>query len=159
MLPCRAAVVAVRDLGYAVPSASKMRTPVPSCRLVLGLLIIACGASSACLTPGHYVKDSMEHYEVGNYNLAARACWKASEDEQYMNDKAHVRYLVYCGLAHYRLGHRAQAQPLLVSGEGEYLKGKSNWLKPATADELYKALDDLEGRPHARPTRDSFRGR
>jgi len=127
--------------------------------LALGFVALVTASSSGCGTPGHFVKASMNDYEVGNYNLAARACWRASEEEEYMNDKARVRYLVYCGLTNYRLGKRAEAQPMLASGAKRYLRGKSNWLKPAAADELYKALDDLEGRPHARPTRDSFRGR
>ncbi|NUP07580.1 MAG: hypothetical protein HOW73_16150 [Polyangiaceae bacterium] len=133
-------------------------------RYVLPLLLAAASVGvsvglSGCGTPGGFVRLSVRQYEVGNYNAASRACWDASEDEDYLNDKAHVRYLVYCGLTHYRLGRREQARAMLHEGNVEYLQGRSNWLKPAVVDDLYKALDDLEGRTIARPTRESFSAR
>lgn len=126
---------------------------------VVAALSASVVALPGCGAAGNYVRTSIHQYEVGNYNAASRACWEASHDQEYMNEKAHVRYLVYCGLTSYRLGRRDEAQGMLRQGNNEYLRGRSNWLKPAIVDELYKAMDDLDGQQHARPTRESFRMR
>lgn len=110
------------------------------------LLGFGCGGP-----PGLSLRPSINQYEAGNYNAAAHECYEIGEDSQYLNDKAHVRYLAYCGLAYYRIGRRAEARPLLLGADVEYVRGRSNWLKPGIVDELYKALDDVDGRPHPRP--------
>lgn len=94
---------------------------------------------------GGQVRAGMGRYEVGNYRQAADACTAMHGDEAAMNDKAHVRYLVYCGLTEYRLGNRSTAAQMLARGQGEYQQGRSNWLKPIIVDEMLKALDDLNG--------------
>lgn len=115
--------------------------------VTLCLMSAACGAP-----PGLSLRPSVNQYEAGNYNAAAHECYEIGEDSQYFNDKAHVRYLAYCGLAFYRTGRRADAKPLLLRANVEYVQGgRSNWLKPGIVDELYKALDELEGQPHPRP--------
>ncbi len=116
--------------------------------------VIAFG--SGCTSPAGYLRAATGQYEVGNYNSAAYECEGARDDEPYMNDKGHVRYLVICGLASYRLGRHDEARAMLARGSDEYLRGRPNWLKPSIVDDLYKALDDLEGKPHARPNRDNF---
>ena len=123
------------------------------------LFLVALPYAAGCGAPGGSLRATIKQYESGNVNAASRECWDVSQDAEYLSDKAHTRYLVYCGLTHYRLGRRGEGQRLLVQGNMEYLDGKSSWLKPAIVDELYKALDDLEGRPHMRPTRESFRKR
>lgn len=95
---------------------------------------------------GGQVRAGIGSYEAGNYNRTALHCDEMADEEDDMNDKAHVRYLVYCGLTKYRLGHRAEAQRMLALGSEEYTQGSSRWLKPAIVDEMMKALDDLEGR-------------
>jgi hypothetical protein len=95
---------------------------------------------------GGSIRAGIGTYEAGNYNRAAAHCDELAEYEEELNDKAHVRYLVYCGLTRYRLGNRAEAQRLLTQGNLEYSQGRSRWLKPAIVDEMMKALDDLEGR-------------
>ncbi len=107
--------------------------------LLLALPSAACGAGSA-------MRAGIATYETGNYNRAAVHCAELAEHADELSEKAHVRYLVYCGLTHYRLGHRAEAQRLLALGSGEYTFGKSRWLKPSIVDQMNKALDDLEGR-------------
>ena len=116
-------------------------------------------ALPACGSPGGNVRATINQYEVGNFNAAAHACWQTSDGEEHLNDKAHMRYLVYCGLTYYRLGRRAEARQMLTRGNEEYLSGRLGWLKPAIVDELYKALDDLEGRVHPRPRQDKLQAR
>jgi hypothetical protein len=98
---------------------------------------------------GGDVKYSISNYEVGHYNDAAQSCWDMGGREDEMNDKAHVRYLVYCGLTQYKLGRRREAQRMLALGSEEYTRGRASWLKPGIVDEMLKALDDLEGRTKA----------
>lgn len=118
---------------------------------LLGLVFVSSVAATACGgSLGGHVRNTISRYEVGNYNAAANHCGEVSDFEADLNDKARVRYLVYCGLTHYRLGKREEARGQLAQGADEYLQGKSNWLKPAIVDELYKALDDLEGRARDR---------
>ena len=123
-----------------------------------GLLTIALLGlfSVGCSGVGRSVRTTVERYEVGNYNAAARACYDVSDAEDDMNAKARVRYFVHCGLAHFHLGNRGEALDYLKVGVQEYGEGRANWLKPGTVDEASKALDDLEGRPRERP---SFPGR
>ena len=123
-----------------------------------GLLTIALLGlfSVGCSGVGRSVRTTVERYEVGNYNAAARACYDVSDAEDDMNAKARVRYFVHCGLAHFHLGNRGEALDYLKVGVQVYGEGRANWLKPGTVDEAYKALDDLEGRPRERP---SFPGR
>jgi hypothetical protein len=118
-----------------------------------GLLTIATLSlfSIGCNGIGSQVKTTVERYEVGNYNAAARACYNVSDAEDDMNAKARVRYFVHCGLAHFHLGNRNEALDYLKVGVQEYGEGRANWLKPGTVDEAYKALDTLEGRTRERP--------
>lgn len=109
---------------------------------LVALPLLLC--SAACV--GGQVRAGIGSYEAGNYNRTAVHCEEMADGEDAMNDKAHVRYLVYCGLTKYRLGHRAEAQRMLALGNEEYTQGSSRWLKPAIVDEMLKALDDLEGR-------------
>lgn len=141
------------------PSVRKPKLDAVRCIVLCTALAAAAMVVTGCGTAGGYVRATIHQYEVGNFNAATRACFEVSQDEDYLNDKAHTRYLVYCGLTHYRLGRRTEAHEMLAQGNAEYLQGRSNWLKPGVVDELYKALDDLDGRNHARPTRESFGAR
>jgi len=113
-------------------------------RSIAALLVPLVVGVAGCA--GGHVRAGIGTYEAGNYNRAAAHCDDMAEHEDDMNDKAHVRYLVYCGLTRYRLGNRAEAQRMLTQGSREYSQGRSRWLKPAIVDEMMKALDDLEGR-------------
>jgi hypothetical protein len=120
-------------------------------KLALVSLAIVSTCSFGCNGVGRQVRTTVERYEVGNYNAAARACYEVSDAEEDMNAKARVRYLVHCGLAHFHLGNRGEALDYLKQGVSEYSgTGRGNWLKPGTVDEAYKALDDLEGRSRER---------
>ena len=110
------------------------------------LLASAVGASfllSGCGVGGQ-VRASMGRYEVGNYHEAADQCANMRGHETAMNEKAHVRFLVYCGLTEYRLGNRTHAERMLARGSDEYSQGRAGWLKPIIVDEMLKALDDLD---------------
>jgi len=115
----------------------------------LGLVsfVIVSACSFGCNGVGRQVRTTVDRYEVGNYNAAARACYDVSDAEEDMNDKARVRYLVHCGLAHFHLGNQGEALDYLKQGVREYANNRrGNWLKPGIVDEAYKALDELEGR-------------
>lgn len=117
-------------------------------------MIAVCTASlatSACGIAGGELRSGINRYEVGNFNAAARHCGTLDDVHDELSDKAHTRYLVYCGLTHYQLGKRDSARELLVEGANEYERGPENWLKPRIVNELYKALDDLHGAPTRRP--------
>jgi hypothetical protein len=116
----------------------------PSACFVLTCSLVGCSV-------GRDLRAGIERYERGNYNSTAQICWEMSEHEDEMNDKAHVRYLVYCGLTQYRLGRREEALRMLSQGSGEYARGRTGWLKPAIVDEMLKALDDLQGRSTPAP--------
>jgi hypothetical protein len=122
---------------------TKMETTSAS-RCIAALVFPLVAMTAGCA--GGSVRAGIGTYEAGNYNRAAAHCDEMAEFEEDLNDKAHVRYLVYCGLTRYRLGDRAEAQRLLSQGNLEYSQGRSRWLKPAIVDEMMKALDDLEGR-------------
>lgn len=119
-------------------------------------LLAAVAALTACGSPNIEVRLTIKQYEQGNYNAASQACSDASEDLELLGEKGRVRYLTYCGLTSYELGRREEARSLLNDAHRRYLNGHASWLKPAIVDELFKALDDLEGKPVPRPTRTSF---
>jgi hypothetical protein len=120
------------------------------------LILATLLATPACGSPNIELRLTIKQYEQGNYNAAAQACSDASGDLELLGDKGRVRYLAYCGLTSYELGRRDEARTMLNDANRAYLQGHPGWLKPAVVDELYKALDDLEGQPFPRPTRGSF---
>ena len=83
------------------------------------LVLVALLLLSTAGCVGGQVRAGIGSYEAGNYNRTALHCEEMADDEDAMNDKAHVRYLVYCGLTKYRLGHRAEAQRMLALGNDE----------------------------------------
>jgi hypothetical protein len=110
---------------------------------------VVCGASfslSGC-SHGGELQHTIGRYELGHYQTTASSCAELGDDAAGMNDKAQVRYLVYCGLAHYKLGHVYEASEMLTKGSQRYAEGSLGWLKPDVVDELLKALDDIEGTP------------
>jgi hypothetical protein len=117
----------------------------------LGLLVCATVVSLGCGTTGRELRGGITRYEVGHFNAAARHCGELDGLEDELNDKAHVRYLVYCGLTQYKLGNREDARELLTVGAAEYEQGRDGWLKPLIVNELYEALDDLAGADRPRP--------
>jgi hypothetical protein len=113
--------------------------------------LVACGALLSlvgCSRTGQ-LQHAIGRYELGHYKATASACTDLHDEAAGMNDKARVRYLVYCGLAHYKLGHVHEARAMLAQGSQTYLDGSLGWLKPDVVDELLKALDELEGAPRA----------
>ena len=115
------------------------------------VLALASCVALGCSVVGRELRGGITRYEVGHYNAAERHCGELDQVHDELSDKAHVRYLVYCGLTQYKLGNRGDAKHLLTEGASEYEQGNDGWLKPRIVNELYKALDDLDGSPHERP--------
>lgn len=101
---------------------------------------------------GGELQHAIGRYELGHYKATTSTCTELDADAARMNDKTRVRFLVYCGLAHYKLGHVHEARAMLAQGSRSYLDGSLGWLKPDVVDELLKALDDIEGAPQALDT-------
>ena len=114
--------------------------------LVAGLAtFVALLSMLGCSRGG--LQHAIGRYELGHYKATASTCNELDADVAGMTDKARVRYLVYCGLAHYKLGHVHEANAMLAMGSQSYTDGSLGWLKPDVVDELLKALDELEGTP------------
>jgi hypothetical protein len=104
----------------------------------LGLVATGTGCGSSRQLTG-----TMSAYEIGNYHQAAERC--ENVDEAALDGRKQVRYYVYCGLAHYRLGDQDNARNLLTVGKQKYEAGSSTWLKPIIVDEMNKALGTMTG--------------
>lgn len=118
---------------------------VTSARSLLGVAAGVALLSLLGCTRGAELQHAIGRYEVGHYKATASTCAALDDDASSMSEKARVRYLVYCGLAHYKLGHVHEASAMLTKGSRSYAQGSLGWLKPDVVDELLKALDELEG--------------
>lgn len=104
--------------------------------LILGATVSGCGA-------GRDLKGSMRAYETGNFRSAEQRCEAIDEDA--FEGKVQVRYLVYCGLAYYKVGRQDAAREFLLNGQKLYTTGDPWWLKPLIVDEMNKAILNLNG--------------
>lgn len=110
------------------------------------LLASGCGV-------GRHVQKGINAYNAMNFHQAM-AIWQEIEPLQpEMNDKGRVRYLVFRGLTHYRLGDRQGAMHFLTQGRQAYQMGDPSWLDPYALRQLDAALADLGGNaPPVPPT-------
>lgn len=97
-------------------------------------LVSACGS-------GRHVQRGVRFYKAENYPAAMGVF--VDIDENGLNNKGHVRYLVYRGLTHYRLGERRAALHFLNRGSEAYRLGDPKWLPAYTVQQMQGALDDL----------------
>jgi hypothetical protein len=111
---------------------------------LLSTVGLGCGA-------GRHVQKGINHYTTQNYAGAMMIWQELEQDEGGLNDKGLVRYLVYRGLTHYRLGHRQWAQHFLARGRQAYHGGNPSWLPAYTIQELEQALATLGGATAAPP--------
>jgi hypothetical protein len=112
--------------------------------LVCGMAVLFLGAGCGA---GPQVQ-AVERRPAGYYVVAVAApiLQPAECCEEARNPKRLTRCLVYRGLAHYRLGRRAQALPLLRQAELLYRNGRRRWLPHVAVFEMHAALCDLETR-------------
>ena len=104
----------------------------------LSLALSACGL-------GRHVQKGINAYNAGDLG-SAMSIWQSLErDEAGMNQKGLVRYLVYRGLTHHRMGHPQWALRFLSRGKAAYLAGNPNWLPASTAVQMNQALAQLGG--------------
>ena len=80
---------------------SALRVGLAVATLALGALASGCGA-------GRDLRGSMRAYETGNFRRAEERCENIDEAE--LQGKVQVRYLVYCGLAYYKVGRQDAAR-------------------------------------------------
>jgi hypothetical protein len=107
------------------------------------LLIVGCGGATRNLQKG------VERYERTDYT-GAKSQWSSlTTSESSLNQKNLVRYLVYRGLTHYRLGERTSALSYLGRGRDALARGNQAWLRANIVAEMDRALGDLNGKPGA----------
>jgi hypothetical protein len=109
------------------------------------LLSIGCGSTTRNLQKG------IERYERTDYT-GAMSQWSAlTTSERSLNQRGLVRYLVYRGLTHYRLGDRTSALSYLSRGKDAFGRGSASWVRADLVAEMDRALADLNDEPEAAP--------
>ncbi len=128
-------------------SSGELRERAEGVARTRSLVGVAAGVALLSLvgcSRGAELQHAIGRYEVGHYKATASTCAALDDVASDMGEKARVRYLVYCGLAHFKLGHVHEASAMLAKGSQSYAEGSLGWLKPDVVDELLKALDELE---------------
>lgn len=104
----------------------------------LSLVMSACGL-------GRHVQKGINSYNAGDMH-SAMSIWQGLErDEGGMNEKGLMRYLVYRGLTHHRMGHHQWALQFLSRGKAAYMAGNPNWLPSPIVVQMDQALAQLGG--------------
>jgi hypothetical protein len=106
--------------------------------LAVALLFVGCGV-------GRHVQKGINSYNVGDLARAMEIWYSLQDAEAEMNPKGLVRYLVYRGLTHHRLGQRKEAAYFLSRGKRVYATGDPRWLPPQAVAEMEQALGALGG--------------
>lgn len=104
--------------------------------IVLAVLLSGCGA-------GRHVQKGINAYKSMNYHQAMTIWHDIEPLQPEMNDKGRVRYLVFRGLTHYRLGDRQGATYFLTQGRQAYQMGDPSWIDPVSLGQMNQALADL----------------
>jgi uncharacterized protein YceK len=107
-------------------------------KLLITVVIVA-GLLSGC-GAGRTIQKGINCYWTLNYQRALDIFEEAGCCEYEMNPKGLVRYLVFRGLAHYRLGHRKQAYHFLSRGKEAYQRSEPGWLPIRAVQEMDAAL-------------------
>lgn len=108
----------------------------------IGILFF-CFACVSCSTSGAHVQHGINAYQKGDYGGAADQLAGLEHETSRMNPKGFCRYLVYRGLALYRVGDRTGALPFLVDGKEAMDRGDSRWIPPNIAAQVQDAINDL----------------
>jgi hypothetical protein len=105
---------------------------------MLASLVLSCGI-------GGVIGSGISFYQQRNYRQAMIVWSDLEGHEHEMNRKGYLRYLVYRGLTHYRLGHREVALRFLDRGHILYRESPPAWLPGHAVTEMNQAMADLRG--------------
>lgn len=89
---------------------------------------------------------TMKDVDGKEYEVAATRCQWLHSQESKMNEKAAMRFRVYCGLAYYNVNKPNRAYKYLKSGDAMYRSLNPAWLPPETVDAMEQTLAKLEGK-------------
>jgi hypothetical protein len=112
--------------------------------MVVLLLLSGCGV-------GRHVQKGINAYNAMKYHQAMSIWIDLEQRVPDMNSKGVVRYHVFRGLTHYRIGDRAMAHRFLAEGQRAYQAGDPSWLPPQTVQEMSAAMATLQGGAPAAP--------
>ena len=111
---------------------------------VLGLSVVACGV-------GRHVQKGIHAYDAGSLQRALEIWSDLDHRQPEMNEKGRVRYLVYRGLTHHRLGQHRLALTYLARGNAAYRAGNPRWLSYRAVQQMEAALRQSGGEPATAP--------
>ncbi|APR77069.1 Hypothetical protein A7982_02416 [Minicystis rosea] len=114
--------------------------PIKRALAALFVVVAACAPATAV-----QVQEGVAAFHRGEIPAAMQRFVETEGDQGTLNAEGQVRYLVYRGLAAYRLGQKAEAKSLLAKGKRAYDAGDPRWLPREIADEMNKALTELGG--------------
>lgn len=109
----------------------------------LALALFALGAAGLGCGVGRHVQKGMDSYRAGLYQAALQQLRPLETREAEMNPKGRLRYLVYRGLSHYRLGQRTAALYWLLRGDELHQHANPRWLPRHAIAEMDTALREL----------------
>jgi hypothetical protein len=112
--------------------------------MVVLLLLSACGV-------GRHVQKGINAFNAMKYHEAMSIWIELEQRIPDMNPKGVVRYHVFRGLTHNRIGDRAMALRFLTEGQRAYQAGDPAWLPPQTVQEMNATLASLRGGAPAAP--------
>ena len=110
--------------------------------LAVGLGLAGCGVRGG-------IRHAIYHYENGEYDEAKQVWVDLEARDAGMPLKARVRYLVFRGLTHWRLGEVVSARYYLYWGQKAYEEAGEMWIPPENLPEMREALQQLEIAPIA----------
>jgi hypothetical protein len=116
-------------------------------RITLLALTLSTLLVSGCTTMSGRVQRGVNLYERTDFASALYQFEVVGEKEPDMNRRSVIRYLVYRGLTHYRVGQRSEAWHFLTRGREAYSRGTASWLSPRTLGEMDRALMELAQNP------------
>ncbi len=108
------------------------------------VILLAClSISLAACGMGRHVQKGINSYNAGDLNSAMSIWQNLERDEAGMNQKGLMRYLVYRGLTHHRMGHHQWALQFLNRGRAAYMTSNPQWLPSHIVVEMNQALAQL----------------
>jgi hypothetical protein len=104
--------------------------------LAIGLGLAGCGVRGG-------IRHAINHYNSGEYEEAKQVWIDLETRDKGMPLKARVRYLVFRGLTHWRLGEVVAARYYLYWGLVAYEEAGEEWIPAENLAEMREALQQL----------------